>query len=293
MYKLFYGLNEKPFSLLPDPNFLFMSKMHNMALTMLQYGLLNQVGITVITGDVGAGKTTLIRKLLSELDNDLTVGLISNTHESFGNLMEWIAMSFGLDYKNNDKVALYDSFVNFAIEEYANSRRTVLIIDEAQNLSPSTMEELRMLSNINTEKDQILQLVLVGQPELRKTLMRHDLRQFAQRISADYHLKTLSNEEVREYIFHRINIAGGDAAIFDEDACELVWRASRGIPRVINTLCDTAFVYGYAEQNKSISREIVLDVIRDKQKGGIFTSATSNNDSDLKFGSETEKKNCA
>ncbi|MDH5572926.1 MAG: AAA family ATPase [Gammaproteobacteria bacterium] len=271
MYKSFYGLTEKPFSLLPDPNFLFMSKIHNMALTMLQYGLLNQVGITVITGDVGAGKTTLIRKLLSELDNNLTVGLISNTHESFGELMEWVAMSFGLEYKNKEKVALYDTFIDFVISEYAKSRRTVLIIDEAQNLSPSTMEELRMLSNINTDKDQILQLVLVGQPELRKTLMRHDLRQFAQRISADYHLKTLNKDEVKEYIYHRISIAGGEPDIFQVDACDVIWKASNGVPRIINTLCDTAFVYGYAEQIKSITCDIVLDVIRDKKKGGIFT----------------------
>ena len=293
MYKLFYGLNEKPFSLLPDPNFLFMSKMHNMALTMLQYGLMNQVGITVITGDVGAGKTTLIRKLLSELDKDLTVGLISNTHESFGELMEWVAMSFNLDYKGKDKVALYDLFINFVIDEYANSRRTVLIIDEAQNLSPSTMEELRMLSNINTDKDQLLQLVLVGQPELRKTLMRQDLRQFAQRISSDYHLKTLNNEEVREYIYHRINIAGGDAGIFDLDACEPIWKASCGIPRIINTLCDTAFVYSYAEQNKSVTRDIVLDVIKDKLKGGIFTSASGYYEEGAEISSKHEKKNYA
>lgn len=270
MYESFYGFSEKPFSLLPDPGFLYPCKKHHMALTMLQYGLMNQSGITVITGEVGSGKTTLIRKLLSEIDDNISVGLISNTHESFGDLLQWVSMAFDLEHKGKDKVALYDAFVNYVIDEYANSKRTVLIIDEAQNLSPSVLEELRMLSNINADKDQVLQLILVGQPELRETLCRHDLRQFAQRVSSDYHLSPLQLDEAVGYIRHRLKVAGGDENIFDLDACKIIWKYSGGIPRLINTLCDTALVYAYADQLKSVSRQLAADVIIEKQKGGIF-----------------------
>ncbi|VAX13340.1 General secretion pathway protein A [hydrothermal vent metagenome] len=270
MYESFFGFKEKPFSLLPDPGFLYPSKKHSMALTMLQYGLMNQAGITVITGEVGSGKTTLIRKLLSEIDEDISTGLISNTHESFGDLLEWVSMAFSLDYKGKDKVALYDTFVNYVINEYANSKRTVLIIDEAQNLSPSVLEELRMLSNINADKDQVLQLILVGQPELRGTLQRQDLRQFAQRVSADYHLSALLLDEAVGYIQHRIKVAGGSENIFEMDACKIIWKYSGGIPRLINTLCDTALVYAYAEQIKVVSLKLASEVIIEKQKGGIF-----------------------
>lgn len=256
--------------MLPDPGFLYPSKKHYMALTMLQYGLMSQAGITVITGEVGSGKTTLIRKLLSEIDDDISTGLISNTHESFGDLLQWVSMAFDLDYKGKDKVALYDSFASYVINEYANSKRTVLIIDEAQNLSPSVLEELRMLSNINADKDQVLQLILVGQPELRETLRRQDLRQFAQRVSADYHLAPLLLSEAVGYIHHRLKIAGGNEDIFELNACKIIWKYSGGIPRLINTLCDTALVYAYAEQMKSVSRKLAAEVIVEKQKGGIF-----------------------
>jgi len=241
-----------------------------MALTMLQYGLMNQAGITVITGEVGSGKTTLIRKLLSEIDDDISTGLISNTHESFGDLLQWVSMAFDLDYKGKDKIALYDAFANYVIDEYAKSKRTVLIIDEAQNLSPSVLEELRMLSNINADKDQVMQLILVGQPELRETLQRQDLRQFAQRVSADYHLSPLLLSEAIAYIQHRLKVAGGNEDIFEVDACKIIWKYSGGIPRLINTICDTALVYAYAEQLKSVSRKLAAEVIVEKQKGGIF-----------------------
>lgn len=270
MYESFYGFKEKPFSLLPDPGFLYPCKKHYMALTMLQYGLMNQSGITVITGEVGSGKTTLIRKLLSEIDDSISIGLISNTHESFGDLLQWVSMAFNLDHKGKDKVALYDAFSSYVINEYANSKRTVLIIDEAQNLSPSVLEELRMLSNINADKDQVLQLILVGQPELRETLCRKDLRQFAQRVSADYHLSALQLDEAIGYIRHRLKVAGGSEELFELDACKLIWKYTGGIPRLINTVCDTALVYAYADQLKSVSRRLAAEVIIEKQKGGIF-----------------------
>jgi general secretion pathway protein A len=270
MYKAFYNLTEKPFTLLPDPGFLYMSDKHRMAFTMLEYGLMNQAGFTVISGDIGAGKTTLIRHLLDNMDREHTVGLISNTHRSFGELLEWILLAFNLEHTGMNKVEMYRRFVDFIIDEYAHNRSTVLIIDEAQNMAAETLEELRMLSNINADKDQSLQVILVGQRELRETLQRPDLVQFAQRISVDYHLQPLSGEETAAYIRHRLSVAGGSPDTFSAAACQAVYLYSNGVPRLINLLCDTALVYGYAEQQPRIYANLVTDVAKEKQQGGIF-----------------------
>jgi len=270
MYEAFFNLREKPFTLLPDPGFLYLSEKHRMALTLLEYGLMNQAGFTVISGDIGAGKTTLIRHLLNNMDREHTVGLITNTHRSFGELLQWVLLAYNLEHRGMDKVEMYQRFVDFIISEYAHNRRVVLIVDEAQNMEAETLEELRMLSNINADKDQALQVVLVGQRELRDTLRRPDLVQFAQRISVDYHLSPLSGDETIGYIQHRMAVAGGDPDTFTEAACLAVHRYSNGVPRLINLLCDTALVYGYAEQKHRIDARLVTDVAREKQEGGIF-----------------------
>jgi type II secretory pathway predicted ATPase ExeA len=270
MYEKFYGLREKPFSLLPDPTFLYPSEKHSMALVLLEYGLSNQTSFSVITGGIGTGKTTLIRQLLSQIGRDVTVGLISNTHRSFGELLQWVLLAFNLEYTGKDKVSMYRLLVDFLIGEYARNRRTVLIIDEAQNMAPETLEELRMLSNINADKDQVLQIILVGQAGLRETLRRPDLEQFAQRIAVDYKLEPLNPDETRNYIRHRLQVAGGDPDLFDDAACEAVYNHSGGTPRLINLLCDTALVFGYAEQAAQIRAPLVDDVVNEKQKGGIF-----------------------
>jgi putative secretion ATPase (PEP-CTERM system associated) len=270
MYETFYNLREKPFTLLPDPGFLFLSDKHRMALTLLEYGLMNQAGFTVISGDIGTGKTTLIRYLLDNMDREHTVGLISNTHRDFGELLQWILLAFNLEHANLNKIEMYQRFIDFIIDEYAHNRRTVLIVDEAQNMSAETLEELRMLSNINADKDQSLQVILVGQRELRDTLRRPDLVQFAQRISVDYHLQPLSEDEVTGYIRHRLEVAGGNPDLFDAEACKAVYRFSGGVPRLINLLCDTALVYGYAQEKQQIDSALINDVAREKQQGGIF-----------------------
>jgi type II secretory pathway predicted ATPase ExeA len=270
MYESFYHFSEKPFTLLPDPGFLYFSDKHRMALTLLEYGLMNQAGFTIISGDIGTGKTTLIRHLLDHMDREHTVGLISNTHRDFGELLQWVLLAFNLDHANMNKVEMYQRLVDFIIDEYAHNRRTVLIVDEAQNMDAETLEELRMLSNINADKDQALQMILVGQHELRDTLRRPDLVQFAQRISVDYHLEPLSEEETIGYVRHRLEVAGGDPDLFDIEACQAVHRFSNGVPRLINLLCDTALVYGYAEQLTRIDSALVNDVAREKQQGGIF-----------------------
>ena len=270
MYDSFYGFRERPFSLLPDPSFLYLGNKHRTALTMLQYGLMSNAGFTVVTGEIGSGKTTLIRQILNELGRDMTVGLITNTHQSFGELLQWVLMAFGLEYRGKEKVERYESFINFVIDQYAKGRRTVLIIDEAQNLSLETLEELRMLSNVNSDKNQVLQLILVGQPELRAMLQLPQLKQFAQRVSVSHHLDALNSEETYQYVRHRVSVAGGDPELFDEKACALLWYHSRGVPRVINTLCDMALVYGYAAEQKTIDADLIKEVIRDRKKGGLF-----------------------
>src|SRR5947207_8837633 len=270
MYEEFYNFREKPFSLLPDPAFLYLSEKHRLALTMLQYGIVNQAGFTVITGEIGSGKTTLIRQVLSEVGDDITVGLVSNTHRNFGELMQWVLLAFGLEYREKKKIELYETLADFIVKEYSQNRRTVLIIDEAQNLSPEALEELRMMSNINADKDQVLQLIMVGQPALRETLRLPGLQQFAQRVAVDYSLRALNLEETWNYIRDRLHLAGGEPALFETKACAAVYYYSGGIPQLVNVLCDTALVYGFAEQKRRIDAEIICDVVRDKTRGGIF-----------------------
>jgi type II secretory pathway predicted ATPase ExeA len=290
MYESFYGFRERPFSLLPDPSFLYLGHKHRVALTMLQYGLMSNAGFTVITGEIGSGKTTLIRQILNELGRDVTVGLITNTHNSFGELLQWVLMAFGLEHRGKEKVERYESFVNFAISQYAKGKRTVLIIDEAQNLSTETLEELRMLSNINSDKNQILQLIMVGQPELRTMLQLPQLKQFAQRVSVSHHLDALSSEETYQYVRHRVAVAGGDPDLFDEKTCALLWFHSRGVPRVINTLCDMALVYGYAAEEKTISADLIKDVVRDRKKGGLFAGREESEEADGAFVEAVRKR---
>lgn len=278
MYKAFYGLTEKPFSIQPDPDFLFWGRAHSMAYAMLEYGIMNRAGFTVISGEVGCGKTTLIRHLLNKLDDDITVGLISNTMEGRDDLLQWVLMAFGQPFEENSHVALYDQLHKYLIGEYAAGRRTILIVDEAQNLGPKSLEELRMLSNINADKDQLLQLVLVGQPQLKELLQRRDMMQFIQRVASDFHLKPLSAEEVESYVHHRLHIAGCKKMIFSHEACFRIAEATKGIPRLINILCDTALVYGYSSGSPLVTEALVEEVIRDKSEYGIFSFKETENE---------------
>jgi len=270
MYESFYGLKEKPFTLLPDPEYLYLSPKHQRALTLLQYGMMNQAGFSVICGDTGAGKTTLIRRLLAELEDDTTVGLITNTHQSFGELLNWVLMAFGLDSEGMSKSQMHQALIQFLIEQYAHNKHAVLIVDEAQNMNAETLEELRMLSNINADKDQVLQVILAGQPGLRDTLRKPELMQFAQRIAVDYYLESLNQEETRAYIKHRLEVAGANHDIFTDAACDTVFKYSGGTPRLINLLCDTSLVYGFAEQTPQIDAQLVEDVVQEQHAHSIL-----------------------
>lgn len=264
LYTSFYGFTERPFTLLPDPGSLFWSKQHTRAYTVLEYGFVTRAPITVITGEVGTGKTTLIQKLLTETGPDTSVGLISNAQGGRGDLLRWVLNA--LDQRTEpgaDYVALFQQFQDFAIAEYAAGRNVALIIDEAQNLGPDLLEELRMLTNINSGKDSVLQLVLAGQPELRSLIERPELRQFAQRVSVTFHLDPMDLATTAAYIRHRLSNVGGSGDEITEPAVGVVHRMSMGIPRVVNKICDLALVYGAATQSNPVGPEIIEELIAD------------------------------
>jgi type II secretory pathway predicted ATPase ExeA len=269
MYEYFYGFSGLPFSLLPDADFLYLSRRHRRAVNLLEYGILSQAGFIVITGEVGAGKTTIIRRFIKSADHEITLGVINNPNKSLGRLLSWVSRAFELDDAGTDDARAYDNFIRFLIGQYAKGKRTVLIIDEAQNLSVETLEELRMLSNVNNEKDQLIQIVLVGQPELLETLNRPDLRQFAQRISVHCHLPPLQPAETASYIRHRLSVVGGNPALFNDSTCAAVHFFTGGVPRLINLLCDQTLVIGFSEDNPHVDSEMVAEVVLDRARAGL------------------------
>jgi type II secretory pathway predicted ATPase ExeA len=269
IYNDHFGLAERPFTLLPDPDFLYWSEIHTRAYAMLEYGMLTHAPITVITGEIGAGKTTLLRHLLRSLPEEFTVGLISNAQGNRGELLHWVLMALGVPTETNASyVQLFAQFQDFLIEEYASGRRTMLIFDEAQNLSTETLEELRMSSNINADKDELIQLVLVGQPELRTLISQPRLAQFAQRVSAEYHLPGMTPEQVQGYIAHRLAVAGASREIFTPAACECVHLASRGVPRLVNQICDYALVYAFTDGLDKVDASVIEQVVTDRRMHG-------------------------
>jgi type II secretory pathway predicted ATPase ExeA len=270
MYEEFYKLNERPFLTVPDPTFLYWAEAHTLAFTMLRYGLMSRAPITVITGEIGAGKTTLLRQLLREVPQGLTVGLVSNMQEARGNLLDWVMMSLGEELGEENYVVKFRRFQDHVVKCYAAGKRVVLIFDEAQNLRVDALEELRMLSNINADKDELLQLVLVGQPQLRELLARPELTQFTQRISSDFHLVAMETAEVEHYIQHRLQVAGASWRIFPPRTCMLIHLATRGVPRMVNILCDLCLVYGFSAGSKVIEESLLREFLSSAQRRGIY-----------------------
>jgi type II secretory pathway predicted ATPase ExeA len=269
VYEAFYGFKVKPFSLSPQEEFMFLSRQHRMALELLVYGLRNQSMFCVVTGDIGTGKTTLMRYLLNRRGAGNAVAMITGMNGTFTELLQWILSEFGVEYHGLDKIALQQALVQQLKWVIARNRRVVLVIDEAQSLASDVLEELRLFSNVNAGGAMLLQTVLVGQLGLRQTLRRQDMRPFAQRIGVDYVLAPFDSEQTRAYIRHRLRVAGpGREGLFTDDACDAIFAASRGIPRIINLFCDTVLVYGYADQQQTIDAATVNQMLDDKARDG-------------------------
>ncbi len=269
MYESFYGFKVRPFALLPQEEFMFLSRQHRMALDLLVYGLSNRALFCVVYGDIGTGKTTLLRYLLRRRGPQISVGMVTGMSGTFQELLQWTLSAFGLDYRGLDKIGMQQVLVDFAKREEMRGGRMVLVVDEAQALAPEVLEELRLFSNVSTGYAPLLQTVLVGQLSLRDTLRRPEMYQLAQRVGVDYMLTPLDKEQTQAYIRHRLGLAGsGREDLFTPEACDAIFSASRGIPRIVNLLCDTALVYGYADQRATIDALTVNEMLGDKAREG-------------------------
>ena len=277
MYTEHFELDNKPFNLVPDPAFLYLSPSHRKALTLLQYGLVSHSGFTVVTGEIGAGKTTLIRTLLKEIEEDCVIGLINNTHESFGDLMVWVLDALEIDSDSSDNAGRYRDYVDFVIEKHAEGKRVVLIVDEAQNLSLKALEELRLLSNVNIDSEIFLQLVLTGQPQLIEKLNEPELEQFAQRVGVEFHLNALDFTQTQKYIEHRLKVSGAKRKIFTFKACAIIYCLTEGVPRRINNFCDLALVYAFSDDKKTVQVKTVLEMVAEKKSSSVIKHAESKN----------------
>lgn len=264
MYASFFGFKCKPFQLTPDPEFLFMSRVHRRALTYLNYGVKDNYGFILLTGEIGTGKTTVIRALLKQIPQDIRVARVTNTKVSSDQLIAMINEDFGLDTGGRDKTRMLSDLTDFLINQYSEGGRSVLIIDEAQNLDADLLEEVRLLSNLETDKTSLLQIILIGQPELNITLSRPELEQLRQRIAINAYISHLGRGELENYIMHRLKVAGnGDGIGFEEGAMDAIYEFSRGVPRLINIICDFMLLAAYAERKKYIETELVKEIIGD------------------------------
>ena len=264
MYTTFFGFTHKPFQLTPDPEFLFLSRVHKRALTYLDYGVADNSGFILITGEIGTGKTTVIRSLIKKIPQDIKIARINNTKVSSDQLISMINEEFGIYSKGDDKTQMLSKLNDFIISQYAQGRRSMIIIDEAQNLTPDLLEEVRLLSNLETDKSKLLQIILIGQPELNALLSRPDLEQLRQRIAVNSHISPLTRDEVEAYILHRLRVAGNEHAVtFEDGSMDVLYSFSRGIPRLINIACDFLLLAAFADETKVIDVTLVKEITGD------------------------------
>ena len=266
MYETFYGFRENPFHLPPDPAYVFMSEPHEEALTHLEYAVQANKGFVVITGEVGAGKTTLMNLLLQRIPQEVVTAVLSQTQLLPLELLQQVCNEFEIRTAAPGKAEKLEALQEFLLAQYQAGKRPVLLIDEAQNLPVATLEELRMLSNLTTDKEHLVQMILLGQPNLKDKLQRKGLEQFAQRVTVHYHLRSLGREETAAYIRHRLHVAGADnPELFTPQAMDRIFEASGGVPRLINILCDGSLVYGYADGLTRIDEATVVQVIQERE----------------------------
>jgi general secretion pathway protein A len=259
MYTSFFGLNEKPFTITPDPRYLFMSERHGEGLAHLVYGVTESGGFIQLTGEIGTGKTTLVRTLLGQIPAEVDIALILNPQLTAVEFLTAICEELGISLpedKDSAK-ALVDALNQHLLDAHARGRRTILLIDEAQNLAEDVLEQLRLLTNLETAKQKLLQIILIAQPELREKLAQHNLRQLSQRVTGRYHLEPLSREESDKYIDHRLRVAGALTEIFDTRARREVFRLSGGVPRVMNVICDRALLGAYSRETRTVNKRLV------------------------------------
>ncbi|WP_321371012.1 XrtA/PEP-CTERM system-associated ATPase [uncultured Desulfuromusa sp.] len=279
MYTEFFGLSAKPFDLLPNPKFLYLSKGHRKALSYLQYGVQENAGFTLLTGEVGSGKTTLLRDIINKISADVTLSMIFNTRVDGHQLVAMINTDFGLQTEGKDKVQLITELNDFLLEECTSNRQPIIIIDEAQNLSEEGLEEIRLLSNLEADNFKMVQIILVGQPELKQIIAKPSLRQLRQRISISCHLNPLNREETEEYIYHRLATVGSrDCVTFLEGVFDAIFRFSGGVPRLINLICDFLLLSAFVEESREIDMDLVQDALNELSfddpvsQGSVFES---------------------
>jgi general secretion pathway protein A len=257
-YLSHFNLQEQPFRLTPDPEFLYWSKQHARAKAYMESTIWLADGFVVITGEIGSGKTTLLQSFLSELDDDVVYAVVSQTQLTPTQFLQAVLTEFGFKPFNKRKVELLDMLNMFLIEQYSNGKKVVLVVDEAQNLTHKVLEEIRLISGIETHKEKVLRIILAGQPELRDTLDSAGLKQLIQRVRLRFHLGPLDHREMHEYIEHRLSVAGAeDKQLFGDDTFEIIHRYTGGVPRLINTLCDTSLLCAFADEKKIVDLEDV------------------------------------
>jgi general secretion pathway protein A len=268
MYTSFFGFNCKPFQLTPDPEFLFMSRVHKRAWTYLNYGITSDTGgFILVTGEVGTGKTTTIRSIMEELKKDIVYSRVNNTRVTSDELIAMINDDFNLDIRDKNKTQMLRDLTDILIDQYRKGIKSILIIDEAQNLGPDLLEEIRLLSNLETAKTKLLQIVLVGQPELKRVLGQPELRSLRQRINISCNIRPLTLSETSGYIYHRLEVAGNrEAVLFDEGCVDLIHNFARGVPRLINIACDFLLLSAFVDRSKMISFDMAREVISDLEK---------------------------
>ncbi|MGE3955569.1 MAG: XrtA/PEP-CTERM system-associated ATPase [Vicinamibacterales bacterium] len=274
MYERFYNLRERPFSLSPDPEYLYPSRVHKEALSYLRYGIEGHAGFIVITGEIGSGKTTLLQTALRSLDHQTSVSRIVNTMLDARELLEAVMLDFGIDPGiGRSKPTLLRDLARYLVEQRGAGRLALLVIDEAQNLSLAALEEVRMLSNLETEKSKLIQIALVGQPNLRDLLRRPELEQLRQRVTVSYHLQALDSAETAAYVNHRLRRAAIGAPLeFSRDVTDLIHLHSEGLPRKINVIADAVLLFGYGEEQHTIGVELTLEAIEELEQTGVIQS---------------------